>query len=175
MLGVTTHFLVKTLLILLICAHISSAGQPTLAFVYEVAHTPEQAKRLSHFESYEALRAWHATDGFNNWGFDKEFQVDLNGDRHPEVFLLADGHSHWGDYHVYTRRNRKWIYLGIVRCGANAPVRSTTKRSGWHGFSIDIEHSRGLVTRTFYHWDAATNEYVDYSTKTISPTYPEEP
>jgi hypothetical protein len=67
-----------------------------------------------------------------------------------EVFLLGVGHSHFGDYSVYTRQNRRWIYLGSVRCGGGAPARLETKRNGWHGFSIEIEHERGRVTRTFY-------------------------
>ena len=124
-------------------------------------------------ESYKALRVRQEAPEFLDFGHTKEYRFDLNGDGRSEVFLLAGGHSYWGDYAIFTHRRSQWMFLGYVRLGAHAPTVFRAKRSGWYDFSIDTDGSRDRLVRTYYRWDSAERAYAEHASKEIRPMFSE--
>jgi hypothetical protein len=123
-------------------------------------------------ESSRALRARQETPGFLEAGLTKEYAFDLNGDGRLESFLLALGHSYWGEYAIYTHRQGKWMFLGYVRLGGHVPTVFRASRDGWHNFSIDTDGSRNRLVRTYYRWDSAEATYTEHAQKKLDRCFP---
>lgn len=132
---------------------------------------PDRALR----NDYDALRVYQKTSSFFGYGQDdNEITIDLNRDGRPEKLLLSMTHAHWGHYSIFTYRNKKWRYIGDVRLGDHPRLAGNTHH-GWHDFTVDIEGSRGQVSRSYYRWDTSSNEYEEVRTWEIRPMESLEP
>jgi hypothetical protein len=120
-------------------------------------------------DDYDALSVYQKTPSFFGYGHDEnEITIDLNGDGRPEKLLLSMTHAHWGHYSIFTYHNKKWRYIGDARVGDNPRLARNTHH-GWRDFTVDINGSRGQVSRSYYRWDVTSNEYEEIRTWEIRP------
>ena len=137
------------------CAWAKPATKPqnSLQSVYEVrTNNPSGVP----YNDYHALRAWIATHDF--YGFPKEFQLDLNGDGKPEMFLPVVAHAHFASYSIFTKHRKRWAYLGSGDY-SDPPIRLGHNHAGWHDFAVDVEGSRNSLDRRYFQYDPKDRSY----------------
>ena len=87
-----------------------------------------------------------------------EFQLDLNGDGKPEMFLPVVAHAHFASYSIFTKHRKRWAYLGSGDY-SDPPIRLGHNHAGWHDFAVDVEGSRNSLDRRYFQYDPKARSY----------------